>query len=137
MKKKTLGDVLKQRRAILGYTQRQLAARLGVKASHVAYLEKGRRRPSLSLLARLANVMGLEKEPLFLLAHPEARVLLADRNSNHNAERPENSWRKFLSNRGLLARHHVKARELRVLRQVSLLGRVASPRQFLWVLHVI
>src|SRR5438477_10567048 len=95
MKKKTLGDVLKQRRGILGSTQRQLAARLGVKASHVAYLEKGRRRPSLSLLARLANVMGLEKEPLFLLAHPEARVLLADRNSNHDAERPENSWRKF------------------------------------------
>ena len=68
----TLGQVLKERRRALGFTQRELADRLGVKAGHITHLENGRRRPSLSLLGRLADVLGLEKEPLFLLAHPES-----------------------------------------------------------------
>ena len=55
MKKETLGQVLKQRRGAYAYTQRELARKLGVKASHVAYLENGRRRPSLSLLSRIAG----------------------------------------------------------------------------------
>ena len=47
MKKKTLGQVLKYQRETLGLTQRELALKLEVKPSHVAYLEKDRRRPSL------------------------------------------------------------------------------------------
>ena len=74
--KKTLGKVLKERRALLRLTQRELALKLGVKPSHVAYLETNRRRPSLGLLSRMADVLGLPKESLFVLAHPEARSLL-------------------------------------------------------------
>jgi|YelNatPaOPRAMG01_1025707.scaffolds.fasta_scaffold12008_3 transcriptional regulator with XRE-family HTH domain len=136
MKKKTLGEVLKGRREAMGLTQRELAAKLGVKASHVAYLENGRRRPSLLLLGRLANVLGLEKEPLFLLAHPEARALLGDHQAASPA-RPDNAWRRFLADRALLARYKVTPREVRVLKQVNLLGRVSSPRQFLFVLNSI
>jgi transcriptional regulator with XRE-family HTH domain len=62
MKKETLGQVLKQRREAYALTQRELAHKLGVKASHVAYLENGRRRPSLSLLARLADTLELDKQ---------------------------------------------------------------------------
>jgi transcriptional regulator with XRE-family HTH domain len=74
--KKTLGQVLKERRALLRLTQRELALKLGVKPSHVAYLETDRRRPSLGLLSRIADVLGLSKESLFALAHPEARSFL-------------------------------------------------------------
>src|SRR6266849_3214261 len=56
-KKKTLGQVLKSQRKFLGLTQRELALKLDVKGSHVAYLEKGRRRPSLGLLSRIANAL--------------------------------------------------------------------------------
>jgi len=90
MKKKTLGSVLKDRREFLRLTQRELAAKLGVKASHVAYLENGRRRPSLSLLRRLSTVMGLDSETIFLLAHPEARELITPRDGI-SAKRPENA----------------------------------------------
>ncbi len=137
MKKKTLGEVLKERREGMGLTQRELAAKLGVKASHVAYLENGRRRPSLSLLSRLANVLDLEKEPLFLLAHPEAKALLCSHRKAEPKERLDNAWRKFTADRALLNRHKVTARELRVLKQVNMLGRVSSPRQFLFILNSI
>jgi transcriptional regulator with XRE-family HTH domain len=138
MKKKTLGQVLKSQREILGLTQRELALKLDVKASHVAYLEKDRRRPSLGLVSRIANVLGLPKEPLFLLAHPEASSLLSERREPAAADRaPDQVWRDFTSNRAMLARHQVKPDELKVLSQVNLLGKVAAPRHFFFVLNAI
>ena len=138
MKKKTLGQVLKGQREILGLTQRELALKLEVKPSHVAYLEKDRRRPSLGLVSRIANVLGLEKEPLFLLAHPEASTLLTGRRDPAVPSRnPDQVWRDFTGNKAMLARHNVKPRELKVLSQVNLLGKIAAPRQFLFILNAI
>ena len=138
MKKKTLGQVLKNQRAILGLTQRELALKLDVKPSHVAYLEGDRRRPSLGLVGRIANVLGLEKEPLFLLAHPEASSLLSDRREAARSNRnPYQVWRDFTGNKAMLARHQVKPDELKVLSQVNLLGRIAAPRHFFFILNAI
>jgi transcriptional regulator with XRE-family HTH domain len=137
MKKETLGQVLKQRREAYALTQRELARKLGVKASHVAYLENGRRRPSLSLLTRLADTLELDKQRLFLLTHPEAEGILGSRREASSAKRPENAWRKFAGNRGMLARHKVTAEELKVLQKVSMLGRISAPSQFLFILNSI
>ena len=87
MKKETLGQVLKQRRGAYNYTQRELARKLGVKASHVAYLENGRRRPSLSLLSRIADTLELDKRRLFLLAHPEAQWIISEKREASPARR--------------------------------------------------
>ncbi|MGH7950235.1 MAG: helix-turn-helix transcriptional regulator [Candidatus Binataceae bacterium] len=137
MKKKTLGHVIKERRAALRYTQRELARKLGVKASHIAYLENGRRRPSLSLISRIAETMGLDRQQLFLLTHPEARMLIGARRDPASKPRTDQVWRDFVGNPALLRRHQVKPRELRVLRQVNMLGRVTNPRQFLFILNSI
>jgi len=137
MKKETLGQVLKQRRGAYAYTQRELARKLGVKASHVAYLENGRRRPSLSLLSRIADTLELDKRRLFLLAHPEAHWIVGERREASPAKRREDAWRKFAGDRGTLARHKVTARELKVLKTVNMLGRVSSPGQFLFILNSI
>jgi transcriptional regulator with XRE-family HTH domain len=47
MAKRTLGAVVKEARDGARMTQRELAAAIGVKASHIAYIENGRRRPSI------------------------------------------------------------------------------------------
>ncbi|HJU29164.1 MAG TPA: helix-turn-helix transcriptional regulator [Candidatus Binataceae bacterium] len=137
MKNKTLGQVLKQRREALALTQRELARKLCVKPSHVAYLENDRRRPSLGLVSRLADVMGLEKEPLFLLAHPEASSLLSTRQPADPPHNRDQVWRDFAGNKALLARHNVKPRELKVLSQVNMLGKITAPRSFLFILNAI
>ncbi len=138
MKKKSLGSVLKKQREILGLTQRELALKLDVKPSHVAYLEKDRRRPSLGLVSRIADVLGLEKEPLFLLAHPEASTLLTGRRDpSVPSSNSDQVWRDFTGNKAMLARYNVQPRELKVLSQVNLLGKVAAPRQFLFILNAI
>jgi len=137
MKKKTLGQVIKQQRAAFSLTQRELARKLGVKASHVAYLENGRRRPSLSLVGRIADTLGLDKQLLFLLAHPEAKSLIAARPRPARANRTDHAWRAFARDRALLARNKVTGRELKVLQRINLLGRVSSPRQYLFILNSI
>lgn len=137
MKKKTLGQVLKKQRETLGLTQRELAVKLSVKPSHVAYLEKDRRRPSLALLSRIANVLGLQKEQLFLLAHPEASSLINAQRSPAVRRDRDQVWRDFASDKALLARHQVKPREMKVLSQVNLLGKIAAPRHFLFILNAI
>jgi transcriptional regulator with XRE-family HTH domain len=137
MKKETLGQVLKQRRGAYAYTQRELARKLGIKASHVAYLENGRRRPSLSLLSRIADTLELDKRRLFLLAHPEAQWIVGERREPSPAQRREDAWRKFARDRGTLTRHKVTDQELKVLHKVNMLGRVSAPKQFLFILNAI
>jgi transcriptional regulator with XRE-family HTH domain len=131
---KTLGIVLRARRLDLRLTQRELAVQLNVKPAHIAYLELDRRRPSLSLLSRIADVLGLEREPLILLSHPEARGFIAARPERRAKDQ---AWKEFKKNKILLTRHQVTKRELQILGQVSLLGRITSPRSFLFILNSI
>lgn len=137
MKKKTLGEIVKQRRQTLALTQRELAARLGVKGSHVAYLESGRRKPSLTLLKQLAEVLELDQQQLFLLAHPEAKSLLTSSAQPAPAEDPAKSWQRFANDRTMQARYHITPREIQALKHLSLLGYVLTQREFLAVLSLI
>jgi transcriptional regulator with XRE-family HTH domain len=135
--KKTLGEVLKDRRTLFRFTQRELALKLGVKPSHVAYLETNHRRPSLGLLSRIADVLDLPKESLLVLAHPEASSLLGTPRNTAPRRKQDQAWQEFTGNKALLARHRVKPRELKVLSQVNLLGEITAPRQFVFILNAI
>ena len=135
MKNKSFGPAIKEAREAQRLTQRGLAEQVGVKASHIAYIENGFRRPSLSLLRRLADTLGLDPREMLLLAHPEAKYLIGD--VRVRKQRKGEVWRRFASNRGLLRRHSVTASELRVLRQVSLLQDVTSPGHFFFILNSI
>ena len=134
--KKTLRQILKARREAIGLSKRELARRVGVKASHVVYLETGRRRPSFSLLARLGDALKLETEPLFLLAYPEAKALLTRYAPAHTPSR-DHSWKTFSRDKDLLIHKRVTKGELRVLSQVNALSKISSPRNYLFILSAI
>jgi transcriptional regulator with XRE-family HTH domain len=131
-----LGDLLKARREGNGLTQRQLAQKLGVEASHVAFLESGRRKPSLKLVAKLADTLGLDRQELLILAHPEAKALIAE-DASSKSKNSAPSWRRFITNQELLARYCVTSRELQVLENLSMLGSVHSAKEFLAILTLI
>jgi transcriptional regulator with XRE-family HTH domain len=131
-----LGETVRNRREGLGLTQRSLARKLGVEASHVAFIESGRRKPSLKLIGRLADILGSDRQNLLITAHPEARELIGE----SKREKPRNtsaSWQRFVENHQLLARHNVTVRELGVLENLSLLGTVNSAKHFLAILMLI
>jgi len=135
-KKNELGVLIRRQREEFRLTQRELARKLGVKASHVAYIEGGMRRPSLSLVRRLADTLGLNKQKLLLLTYPETRYLIAQPPKTSAATSDE-AWRQFASNRATLMQHSITPAELSILRQISMLGRVAAPRNLLFVLNAI
>jgi transcriptional regulator with XRE-family HTH domain len=126
-----LGEVIKLRRESIGLSQRQLGRRAGVTASHIAYIEAGRRRPSYSLLFRLGQGLNLGSQELFLLAYPEAALLIAPLPESHD---PESAWRRF---EAIARRYSVTAAELAVLRKISRIGRISSPHSYLSILNSI
>ena len=62
---KTLGKRIKTHRIDGGYTQRQVAAKLGIDRSTYAYYEIGKRVPSLERLVALCEIF--ETDPNTLL----------------------------------------------------------------------
>ena len=134
MTKRTLGSIVKAARDDARMTQRDLAAAVGIKASHVAYIENGRRRPSISLINRLGEALGLNAKELLLLAHPEARQIV---DGDRMSPKRTNSWERFVSNRALVRRHTITQAELKVLKQVSMLEQVAHPMHFVFILNAI
>lgn len=133
-----LGKTIREQREALGWSQAELARRLGVQSSHVAYIETDQRKPSLLLLKRIAGVLGLDARELFVLCHPEAKYLYEEQGeAKQEAAVEKDPWQQFLANRTLLRRHKVTASELKLLKQVSLLADVSNPRDFLFILHTI
>ena len=131
-----LGGFLKTRREALGFTQRELAAKFGVEPSHVAFIESGRRKPSLKLIARMADVLGVDRQELLVRVRPEAKALLAE-TANKPSPKGMPSWQRFIKDHALLARYHVTRRELQVLEHLSLLGTALSAKEFLAILTLI
>jgi transcriptional regulator with XRE-family HTH domain len=133
---RTFGQVIRKARQELHFTQRELAEKLGVKPAHIAYLELDRRRPSLPLLARIADILGLDREMLINLSHPEAKPFMGAKKEAAPVAQDQ-VWKKFKGNHQLLARHRVTGNEMKVLSQVNLLGKISAPRNFLFILNSI
>jgi putative transcriptional regulator len=136
-RRNALGQLIKQKRKELALTQRELAKKLGVEASHVAYLEGGKRNPSLALMGRLEEALGISRQQIFLLSHPEAASVV---NANDRAPQREpraDDWRKFVTDRAFVKRHRITPRELRAFKELSLLGYILSRHQLLAILTMI
>lgn len=54
------GNIIKNRRKVLGITQPELSDIAGVSINTLSKLEKGEGNPTLDVLAKLAEVLGLE-----------------------------------------------------------------------------
>ncbi|HVN28322.1 MAG TPA: helix-turn-helix domain-containing protein [Candidatus Binataceae bacterium] len=133
---KELGLAIKMAREELRMSRQALADRIGIHAAYISYIERGLRRPSIELLNKLAEELGLEAETLVLLAFPELREVLARRIEKKPAKK-DDAWERFVSNRALLARHKVSPEEMGILKRVAMLGRVPSVDHFLFVLNAI
>ena len=105
MTKRTLGSVVKEARDGARMSQRELGAAVGIKASHVAYVENGRRRPSIALINRLSEMLGLNGKELLVLAHPEVKQIVDG--DQPSAKKSDGSWQRFVSNQALLRRHAI------------------------------
>lgn len=131
-KKMSLGPVLRRRRHQLALTQARVGSRVGCRANYIGYLESDVRHPSQKLLLKLARVLDLDAQELFLLANPQMREVVAPK-----AEVDVSTWDKFKANKRLHTRHGVTKAEIAALENLAALGPVRSERDFLFILQTI
>jgi transcriptional regulator with XRE-family HTH domain len=138
-KSRTLGEVLRRRRRELDMTQSELAQMLGTSTPYVGLLESDQRRPSDTIVTRLADALGLESSELFFLANPNARALLQPNgNGNGNGHSKQGSaWEQFRNDERLHRLHSVTTDEMKMLSQVALMGEIASERDFVYILNTV
>ena len=70
LRKRTLGQVIRERRRQLNLTQHEVARRIKTSTPYVGHLEADKRHPSILVISRLAEVLGLDRRDLFVLANP-------------------------------------------------------------------
>src|SRR5579859_6669802 len=91
LRKRTLGQVIRERRRQLNLTQQGVARRIKTSTPYIGHLEADKRRPSILVISRLAEVLGLDRRDLFVLANPAVAGLLA---ANENEGR-KSAWDEF------------------------------------------
>ena len=60
----SLGDRIRGKRQVLKITQQELAEVLGITPQHISLIEQGKATPSISLLPRLAEELGVSADYL-------------------------------------------------------------------------
>jgi putative transcriptional regulator len=127
----SFGNHLNRWRERAGLSQRELAKSLGVQASYLSYIEQNKRRPSLSLLLRVASTIGIDAHEAFLLVHPECESFVGPSRKTVR----EDAWTRFSSDRRVLLRWRVTRSEMLFLKRLNTLGIVTDPSSFLFVLN--
>ena len=63
-----IGDVLKRTRVIYGYKATEMSSMLGISASYLSEIENNKKRPSLEILEKYAEIYGIKLSSLILLS---------------------------------------------------------------------
>ena len=130
---RSLGQVLRERRRKLDLTQHEVARRIKTSTPYVGHLEAGKRHPSDKIIARLAEVLGLERRELFFLANPAALRLVQD----HGGEKHTSAWDEFRHDDQTRRLHNISGDEMDVLERVARLGEVTAARDFIYILNTV
>ena len=128
-----LGRLIRERRRLLNLTQEELARRIRVSMPFVGHLETGHRRPSEKTIAKLAKVLGLNQQELFLLANPGTRAFFR----SHSRESTGSAWDQFKRNRQLHRAHKISPTEMGMLERAALLGEAETPEDFIFILNTV
>jgi putative transcriptional regulator len=129
-----LGELLRTGRTTLGLTQQAVAESVGVRSSYVSLLENGRRKPSLNVAVRIADIIGIERDQFLSIAFPEARALLP---RHELSKRASQSWNRFVRERAVLRRYQVTNNELQILQQLSRHVTTLSTKEFIAILTLL
>jgi transcriptional regulator with XRE-family HTH domain len=86
-----VGEIIRTRRCQLELTQKEVARRLRISQDYVSAIELGKRRPSETVIKRLANILCLDGRELFFLLKPRLRLMLTSASAGHL----RSAWKQF------------------------------------------
>lgn len=62
---KKLGNKIQKKRKEIGYSQEELAEKIGVSRAYMGFIEQGRNAPSLEILEKIAKHLKMSMSDLF------------------------------------------------------------------------
>lgn len=94
----TLGEIIKARRAALRWTQRKLAAEVGVSHTYIYNLENGKNDiPSPDVMAKFASVLQVAEETLLQsVGYLKDKATEAQNTYNPSPIGPDATWREVV-----------------------------------------
>jgi hypothetical protein len=90
--------------------------------------------PPEKIVTKLAEELGLDTRELFFLANPGTQRLIS---RNQGSSAGVSAWETFCKDKALRKIHNISDQEMQVLSEVSRLGEIRSPRDFLFILNTI
>ncbi len=130
---RSFGQLLRERRRKLDLTQHEVARRIKTSTPYVGHLEAGKRHPSDKVIARLAEVLGLERRELFFLANPAALELVQTDGDGRKAS----AWDEFRRDDHSKRLHNISSDEMDILEKIARLGEISAARDFIYILNTI
>jgi transcriptional regulator with XRE-family HTH domain len=132
-KENAFAQRIRARRRGLDITQEEVARRIGTSTPYVGHLESGKRHPSEKIVVKLADILGIDRAELFLLANPQAEAIISEPVKASDTS----AWNEFRNDKRLHRLHNITSDEMDILSRLALMGNVRSPRDFLFVLNSI
>jgi transcriptional regulator with XRE-family HTH domain len=132
-KENAFAQRIRARRRGLDITQEEVARRIGTSTPYVGHLESGKRHPSEKIVVKLADILGIDRAELFLLANPQAEAIISEPVKSSATS----AWNEFRNDKRLHRLHDITSDEMNILSRLALMGNVRSPRDFLFVLNSI
>jgi transcriptional regulator with XRE-family HTH domain len=132
-KENAFAQRIRARRRGLDITQEEVARRIGTSTPYVGHLESGKRHPSEKIVVRLADILGIDRAELFLLANPQAEAIIAEPAKASDTS----AWNECRNDKKLHRVHNITRDEMEILSRLALMGNVRSARDFLFVLNAI
>lgn len=132
-REQNFGEIIRTRRRQLDLTQEEVARRIGTSVPYVGHLESAKRHPSDRIVARLAEVLGLERRALYFLANPAARELIEPKKIAAEGS----AWERLRRDDRLRKLHRVTPEEMEILGRVAQMGEVRSVDGFIHLLNTI
>jgi transcriptional regulator with XRE-family HTH domain len=126
-------SLIKDRRCKLNLKQKELASLINVSASYISNLEAGMRRPSETIVSKLAAVLGLDVSDLLLYTSPK----LVQHFSVSKVAEPSSDWERLLNDGALRETLSITDEELAIMAKISKMGQVRSAQDFKFILNTI
>jgi transcriptional regulator with XRE-family HTH domain len=130
---RTFGQMVRQRRRELGWTQREIALRVRTSVPYIAHLEAGKRHPSQRVLLRLSNILELDPRDLYLIANPLAAELLKP----SKALNGRSALGALRADRNLQRIHNISTDEMKFLSVVADLGEIKEVRDLIHIIQIV
>jgi transcriptional regulator with XRE-family HTH domain len=132
-KQNAFGQRIRARRRALDLTQEEVARRMGTSTPYVGHLESAKRHPSEKIVVKLADILGIDRAELFLLANPQAEAIISESVKASDTS----AWNEFRQDSRVHRLHNITSEEMSILSRLALMGKVRSSRDFLFVLNTI